>query len=114
MYIVWTNYGSEGWSCIDVPGTWDEAVEVWKRETQHGPAIMTEEIPLLIQDGREDRIDLRRVADTAHDTIAFLFNVAHAHGWRGRWSAEAAKSWCDTLRILNKVKQEQVREGVQQ
>jgi hypothetical protein len=51
-YIVWVDYGSQGWNATDFD-TWEEAVKYWKQEADK--SILTEYIPLSITDGRKPK-----------------------------------------------------------
>jgi hypothetical protein len=49
-YIVWTDYGSEGWSPTGFDN-WEEAVDYWKQNANK--SVITEYIPVVIADGRK-------------------------------------------------------------
>ena len=52
-YIIWSNYGSEGWRAENTE-SFDEAVKIREDKMSMGcsEVIITEYVPLKIQDGR--------------------------------------------------------------
>lgn len=49
-YIVWVDYGSEGWCPMDTADTFDEAVKKWKTwmRTSNGGCIINKSVHLVI------------------------------------------------------------------
>lgn len=67
MYIVWTNFYSEGWSKTEA-ATFDEAVQSWRNAMANGneEVLITELVPVLVSDGRGRRnVNRKFTADEA-------------------------------------------------
>lgn len=47
-FIIWVNYGQEGWSPIDSRDTFEEAAQVYLERKSSEPMIITEYIPVKL------------------------------------------------------------------
>lgn len=74
-FLIWRDYGYEGWHIVAQADTWDDAVTAW--HAQHvgdEEKLMTEYVPLRIEDGR--------VTTNPVNTISSTITVSSAEDYR--------------------------------